>query len=79
VRRIDLALAPPEKPEPDIDPELAKQLARIEARKSWRAGLRPQLRRHAPLKIPESLEYYESIHGTRATLEMLADRSRRDR
>jgi hypothetical protein len=79
IARIDARLNPPEPIDAEqrrVDPEQAADLARKLERRVRIAGTRPwNYSRRSPLVIPESLKYYESIHGTEATLRMLTARA----
>lgn len=61
-----------------LEPEEAARQAREQHRRALRASRTPwYYRRPRPLQVPESLRYYEDVHGTRATLEMIQLQSRK--
>lgn len=78
VRRLDVALEPPEKPRPKMNVEQAAETARQLQRQSLLAGTRPwNYRRPAQESIPENLLYLAETRGTKAVVEALLRRARR--
>ena len=73
--RIDARLTPPEKPL--TEDEL---LARARREQVGRRAARAPWYHHRPreVQIPDSLKYFEAVHGTRATVEMLKARAQRE-
>jgi hypothetical protein len=75
--RIGRALESSEPREPLPDPDEALRQAREQHRRALRASRTPwYYRRPRPLQVPESLRYYEDVHGTEATLRMLTARAK---
>jgi len=72
---IDTATAEPEKL-PDEDELLER--AKRQNRAGRRASRTPWYH-HRPgeVKVPDSLKYYEAVHGTKATIEMLKRQERK--
>ena len=71
VRRLDGALQPPEVEKLPDEDELLER-AKRQNRAGRRASRTPWYH-HRPgeVQIPDSLKYYEAMHGTKATVEML--------
>ena len=79
IARIDTRLRPPEPAEPLFEPEEAARLAREQHRRALRASRKPwYYSRQQPLRVPESLRYYEAVHGTKATVAMLKARAQHE-
>ena len=79
VAAIDRMLKQPEPAEPLLAPEDAARLAREQQRRALRASRTPwYYSRQQPLRVPESLKYYEAVHGTKATVAMLKARAQRE-
>jgi len=78
ITNLQSRMRPPEPAEPLLAPEDAARLAREQDRKERRAArTRWYQRRPGQVTIPESLKYYEAVHGTKATVEMLKERARK--
>ena len=59
-------------PPPESDPEIVEAQRKRSQREGLRRGLRPWYYSRGPsVRVPESLKYYEDVHGTKATLELL--------
>lgn len=69
---LDRVTAEPVEREQLMSLEELRERARKDHMRARRAGRRPWYHsRPGEVKIPDSLRYYEDIHGTRATVEML--------
>ncbi len=77
VRRLDSVLVPPEVEKLPDEDELLER-AKCQNRAGRRASRTPWYHhRTGEVKIPDSLKYYEAVHGTKATVEMLKRQERK--
>lgn len=81
IARIDARLNPPEKPQPEMDPQQAAEIHRRLERQVRLAGTRRwNYHRPRPREIPESMRYLEDTQGEAAVLRALvAQAQRRER
>jgi hypothetical protein len=77
VSKLDSVLQPPEIERPVDEEKIIAEL-KLRNREGQRASRRPwYAQRTREKKIPEQLRYYEAVHGTKATVEMLKRQGRK--